>query len=161
MTTISMTAPKNAKEIKNLAWAQKTIKATEAEIANVAAQDNTKDDFNPSEGTVALADYSIGRRTMVSGTVDVHSESGTLKSATLEKTRPVEVEIDHMMWGTYQGVTSIAVEKSEAKSTYKFHDQVSNKITRDYEIVVDHQNQTLSFDFQQEKGPWVGGFRGL
>lgn len=161
MPTISLNAPKNAQEVKNLAWARRTMASADAEIEKVRVRDNTKDDFTPAEGAVAVADFSLGPRQTVSGTVNFDVGSGEVQSASLEKIRPVEVEVDHMMWGTYKGVTTMEVEKSAEKLTYSFHDKVSNKITRDYKISVDHQNQTLSFDFEEEKGPWVGRFRGL
>lgn len=161
MTTISLTSPKTAKEIRNLAWAQGEIKKAEADAAKVIAKDNAPDDFIPAEGSVAVADLSSARETTLTGSVNFDVGSKEIQSANLEKTRPVEVEVDHMMWGTYRGVTSLEIEKTPETASYKFHDQVSNKITRDYNIVVDHQNQTLSFDFDMEKGPWVGRSRGL
>ncbi|HIB68365.1 MAG TPA: hypothetical protein EYO33_25540 [Phycisphaerales bacterium] len=161
MTTISLTSPRTAKEIRNLAWAQGEIRKAEAEVATVIARDNAADDFIPSLGSVAVADLTSAPRTTLTGSVNYDVESKEITSANLEKTRPVEVEVDHMMWGTYRGVTSLEIEKSPEKASYKFHDQVGNKITRDYNIVLDHQNQTLSYDFDIQKGPWVGRSRGL
>lgn len=161
MTTISLNAPRNAREVKNLAWAQKVMESADSEIAKVKAQDSTKDDFIPAEGGVAVADLSLGGRTSISGTVHYDVDSGEVQSASLEKVRPVEVEVDHMMWGTYRGTTSLEVNKTPEKSSYSFQDNVEDKVKRDYNIVVDHQNQTLSFDFEQKKCPWVGRFRGL
>lgn len=161
MTTISLNSPKTPKEIRNLAWAQGVIKSVESSATKVVEKDGTSDDFVPGQGSVAVADLALGKRAYLSGSVDYNPESKEIQSANLEKSLPVEVEVDHMMWGTFHGTSSMQMTRSGEQTTYTVKDEVKDKITRDYTIVVDQQNQTLSFDFEQHKGPWVGRTRGF
>ena len=55
----------------------------------------------------------------------------------------------------------MTMTKSQNQTTYSISNEVKHKITQDYTITVDHKNQTLTYDFQQEKGPWVGRTRGF
>lgn len=158
-TTINMNSPANASEARTLGRARRLMKQADNQAEALKAHDNGNNDLNPSENAVAIDGVRLSDGGRTSGVAEFDS-TGLTRMDT-ERNHRVELEVDHMMWGTYNATTTSRVEKDGRTSHYSIQDSVDGYLTNQYNIAVDHQSGLLTFESDHKAERYYNRSRGL
>lgn len=140
---------KNKREIREYKKATEITSQIDDMAKSLQAFDNSKHDLNPQPGGVAVDGLRLSGKSLT-GSCHFDPNSGETHSAMMNYGARVEIEVDHMCWGTYTADTTLSMEKSPEGTKYNATESVDRFFTRTHEIDAPAQGDAIDYKRETE-----------